>query len=62
MRPISPAARVATVAQTCEMLSISHPTVYRLLKAGQLSSIHIGRSRLITIDSINELLGEANRS
>jgi excisionase family DNA binding protein len=44
------------------MLSISHPTVYRLLKAGQLSSIHIGRSRLITIDSINELLGEANRS
>jgi hypothetical protein len=40
----------------CIMLSCSHKRLYQLLSEGQLESFLNGRSRLITIASINLLI------
>ena len=45
-----------SIAETCAMLNITRPTVYKLLGEGRLRSVKIGTRRLIVGDSITELL------
>lgn len=51
--------RMASVKDTATMLNLSVPTIYRMLKDGELDSITIGRRRLIRMTSIEALTGEA---
>ena len=37
-------------------LGTSRPTVYRLMDSGELSSIHIGRRRLILKEALDQFL------
>jgi excisionase family DNA binding protein len=41
-----------TPYEVAEMLAISRPWVYELIKRGELVSFHIGKNRRITADSI----------
>jgi excisionase family DNA binding protein len=44
--------RLHTVKEVQEALRISHATAWRLISAGVLKSVRIGRRRLITNDSL----------
>ncbi len=46
-----------SIKETEIILSISHATVYRLIKAGKLDARKIGGKTVITAHSIHELLG-----
>ena len=48
-----------TVLETCEILRVTPPTVYRLLHKGQLDGYTVGRSRRITRESLEKLRGGA---
>ncbi|MCB9597533.1 MAG: helix-turn-helix domain-containing protein [Sandaracinaceae bacterium] len=51
------AERVAlSVAEAAEATGLSRRTVERLIRSGELSSIRIGRRRLVTLDALTELL------
>ena len=45
-----------TPAQTARMMNISRSQLYILLKRGDLKSVHIGRSRRIATDEINQFI------
>ena len=45
-----------TPAQTARMMNISRSQLYILLKRGDLKSVHIGRSRRIATDQINQFI------
>jgi hypothetical protein len=45
-----------TVAETCRALDISRCSLYRLLKAGELSSIKVLNSRRISVKSRREFI------
>lgn len=54
-----------SVAETCDSIGITRPTLYKLIADGRLRSVKIGTRRIITADSLNELLNndtEARRS
>ena len=48
-----------TINDTCKTLSLSRPTIYRLIKAGRLEAFSIGRRRLIRAASVQHLLEQA---
>lgn len=50
---------VLTVAEACEALRVSRTTFYRLLRAGKLKSIHLGRRRLVRPEELERLLQAA---
>jgi|GEM_PF-4460363 len=45
-----------TVTETCLITSLSRATIYRLMGAGALDSVTIGRSRRITHDGLSAFL------
>lgn len=45
-----------TAAQVAKIMGISRSQVYVLLNKGQLGSIHIGRSRRITREQVDEFI------
>jgi excisionase family DNA binding protein len=51
-------ARLLTVAEVAEMLRVSNMTVYRLLKAGELPSVRIGKSFRVREDDLDAYLAE----
>jgi excisionase family DNA binding protein len=51
MRPL-----LLTVRATAEALSLGTTSIYKLLGQGRLQSIVVGRRRLITADSVRELV------
>ena len=46
-----------TVSQVCQVLQISQPTVWRLVKQGMLQKYSVGRSARIRIESVANLRG-----
>lgn len=52
----SPSPRTVSINDAASMLGIGRSTVYGLLKFGELSSIHIGRRRVVTVQSIDALV------
>ena len=49
-----------TVQETCAFLRVSAPTVYRLLDQGKLEGYTVGKSRRITLESIQRLRGQSH--
>jgi len=47
-----------TPQEVAEIMSISRSQVYNLMNSNQLDSVHIGRSRRITMDQIHEFVGQ----
>lgn len=46
-------ARFLTVAEVAEMMRVSTMTVYRLIKAGELASVRVGRSYRIREEDVD---------
>lgn len=44
-----------TVKETCEVLRVTAPTVYNMLRQGRLESYMVGRARRITHESVQRL-------
>jgi excisionase family DNA binding protein len=51
---------LVTIPQAASLLSISRATLYELLAAGTIESIHIGRSRRIPVEALHDFV-EARR-
>ncbi len=51
-------ARLLTVAEVAAHLRVSTMTVYRLLKAGELPSVRIGKSFRVREDDLDAYLAE----
>ena len=47
-----------TVEETATALNISKPTVFKLLKSGDLASMTIGAKRLIPRQEVDRFIGE----
>ncbi len=47
-----------TPQEVARIMSISRSQVYNLMNSNQLDSVHIGRSRRITMDQIHEFVGQ----
>ncbi len=55
--PLAPNERVAyRPLEAARMLGIGKTTIYRLLEAGVIRSIRVGRCRLIPVEAIKEFL------
>lgn len=48
-------SRDLSVQETCNILGVTSPTIYKLLANGDLDGYKIGRSRRITAESIQRL-------
>ena len=49
----------SSVQDATKNLGLSEPTIYRLIKAGKLAKVKVGRKTLITMESQRALLGLA---
>jgi excisionase family DNA binding protein len=54
-KPPAPEALLITITQTQRLLSISHVTVYAMIKAGKLKVVRIGGRTLIDHSSVKAL-------
>jgi len=55
-------SRLISTAEAARLLGVSRSTVYRLLKAGALVSVRVGRSRRIPVTALARYLDpEAGR-
>ena len=50
--------RFMTVAEVATLMRVSTMTVYRLIKAGELSAIRVGRSYRLRPDDVDQYLGD----
>ena len=46
-----------TISQASQVLQVSHPTIWRLVKKGMLHKYNVGRSARIHIESVTKLRG-----
>jgi excisionase family DNA binding protein len=51
--------KLISLNDTCRILSIGRTKVYEMVNDGTLVSIKIGSRRLIAVDSITNITGEA---
>jgi excisionase family DNA binding protein len=49
-------ARFLTVAEVADALRVSTMTVYRLIKAGDLRAVRVGKSYRLTEDDVDQYL------
>jgi excisionase family DNA binding protein len=49
-------ARFLTVAEVADTLRVSTMTVYRLIKAGDLRAVRVGKSYRLTDDDVDQYL------
>lgn len=47
-----------TPLEAAALLGVGRSKVYQLLKTGQLSSVHIGRSRRVPADAVQEFVAQ----
>jgi excisionase family DNA binding protein len=50
-------ARFLTVAEVADLMRVSSMTVYRLIKAGDLRALRVGKSFRINEDDLDQFLG-----
>ncbi len=50
-------ARFLTVAEVADLLRVSSMTVYRLIEAGDLRALRVGKSFRINTDDLEQFLG-----
>ena len=51
-------ARFLTVAEVADLLRVSSMTVYRLIEAGDLRALRVGKSFRINEDDLDRFLGD----
>jgi excisionase family DNA binding protein len=51
-------ARFLTVAEVADMLRVSSMTVYRLIKAGDLRAIRVGKSYRLAEDEVDRYVAQ----
>lgn len=51
-------SKFVTVAEVAEMLRVSNMTVYRLIQAGQIGSVRVGRSYRIREADVDRYLAD----
>ena len=51
-------ARFLTVAEVAELLRVSNMTVYRLISAGELSAVRVGKSYRLREDDVDKYLAD----
>ena len=51
-------SRFVTVAEVAKLLRVSNMTVYRLVQAGQLPAVRVGRSYRIREEDIDKYLAD----
>ena len=56
MQPNEVGTRFVTVGEVATLLRVSNMTVYRLVQAGQLPAIRVGRSYRIREDDVDKYL------
>lgn len=56
-----PPHRLLTVAEVAYMTRLSRPTVYRLLRSGEIPSLRFGRSYRVTEEAVDEYIARAAR-
>jgi excisionase family DNA binding protein len=54
----APRGRFLTVAEVAHLMRVSTMTVYRLLKAGDLASVRVGKSYRIREDDVDAYLAK----
>ena len=54
-------SRDLSVSETCAVLGVTPPTIYKLLGRGELDGYLVGRSRRITGESIDRLRSGGKR-
>ena len=52
-------ARFLTVSEVAGLLRVSTMTVYRLIKAGQLASVRVGKSYRVREDDVDRYLANS---
>lgn len=55
-QPLSGAARFFTVAEVASQLRVSNMTVYRLINAGDLPAVRVGKSYRIRPEDVDNYL------
>lgn len=50
------AGRLLTVGEVAELMRVSNMTVYRLIKAGSLAAIRVGKNYRIRLDDVDRYL------
>ena len=53
---MSPLGRFVTVAEVAKQLRVSNMTVYRLIKAGQMRAVRVGRGYRLREDDVRKYL------
>ncbi len=56
MAQLHPRGRFLTVAEVATELRVSTMTVYRLIKAGQLAAVRVGKSYRVRDDDVDKYL------
>jgi excisionase family DNA binding protein len=51
-------ARFLTVAEVADLMRVSTMTVYRLIKAGDLAAVRVGKSYRIKEDDVDQFLSK----
>lgn len=51
-------ARFLTVAEVAAQLRVSNMTVYRLINAGELAAVRVGKSYRLREDDVDKYLGD----
>jgi excisionase family DNA binding protein len=51
-------ARFLTVAEVAALMRVSTMTVYRLIKAGELASVRVGKSYRVREDDVDRYLSD----
>jgi excisionase family DNA binding protein len=57
MSPNESRSRFVTVGEVAALLRVSNMTVYRLVQAGQLPAVRVGRSYRIREEDVDRYLG-----
>jgi excisionase family DNA binding protein len=57
-REPSKADRLVTVGEVASMMRVSNMTVYRLIKAGQLAAIRVGKNYRLRGEDVERYLSE----
>lgn len=51
-------AKLVSIREAAKVLGVGRSSIYQMLSDHRLESLKLGRRRLVTIESINRLLGE----
>lgn len=51
-------ARFLTVSEVAQLMRVSTMTVYRLIKAGELASVRVGKSYRISEDDVDSYIAK----